>query len=91
VGVFGVGFPLSNLGDTMPEGIQGLLQQLAKIAGFKYIDKYEAIALGKCAKCGEEAQANCVTIAGNKEYKISGICEVCFDDMFKDDDNEEKA
>jgi len=39
---------------------------------------------GKCWICEEEALPKCTTEAGRREFHISGTCEVCFDDMFKE-------
>ena len=35
----------------------------------------------KCIKCGKNALHNCYSEAGRKEVKISGLCEVCFDNV----------
>lgn len=34
---------------------------------------------GICISCKEEALPKCYSNAGRKEYKISGLCEMCFD------------
>ncbi len=39
----------------------------------------EAIDKGICIQCGEAALEKCTTDAGRREYKISGLCEPCFD------------
>lgn len=36
-----------------------------------------------CISCKEPAIANCYSEAGLREFKISGLCEKCFDKMFK--------
>lgn len=38
---------------------------------------------GLCIDCGEPAIPKCYSAAGRKEYAISGLCEVCYDNMFK--------
>jgi hypothetical protein len=45
----------------------------------------DAKAKGLCFKCKQPALPKCYSDAGRKEYKISGLCEQCFDAMFKDD------
>ena len=37
---------------------------------------------GICIKCKMPALQNCYSDAGCKEYKISGMCEICFDETF---------
>lgn len=46
--------------------------------------KTEAIEKGVCLHCGDPALKNCYSEAGAKEYTISGLCEYCFDAMFKE-------
>jgi hypothetical protein len=43
---------------------------------------------GKCFICQEEAKPRIHTEAGEREYRISGCCEDCFDDMFGEGKNE---
>jgi len=43
----------------------------------------ELRANGLCIECGELALENCYSKAGRDEVRISGICEKCFDKMFK--------
>lgn len=43
-----------------------------------------AMEEGKCVVCEEDAKPRIQTEAGRREYKISGCCEVCFDEMFED-------
>jgi hypothetical protein len=40
---------------------------------------------GSCVKCKQPfvSGTNVFTAAGARETKISGMCEVCWDDMFK--------
>lgn len=56
----------------------------------------EAWEAGKCVKCSErvhegpEGEKGAVyTRAGKSEYRISGVCETCFDEMFREPDEEE--
>jgi hypothetical protein len=37
---------------------------------------------GFCISCKELAIPNCYSVAGRKEFKISGLCEKCFDKLF---------
>ena len=39
---------------------------------------------GLCISCKEPAVANCYSAEGKREYKISGLCEKCYDDLFND-------
>ena len=40
-------------------------------------------AINLCIDCKEPAIPKCYTPAGEREYYISGICEECFNKMFK--------
>ena len=61
----------------------------------------EAWAKGICIDCKQPALPKCHTDEGRGEYRISGMCEECFDaackepipsgDMFWDDDDPEKC
>jgi hypothetical protein len=46
--------------------------------------KGEAHAAGVCVKCKEDWKPRTHSEAGRKEYQISGLCEECFDNMFKE-------
>jgi len=53
----------------------------------------EAQKTGLCVDCGLPAIPRCYSEDGRKEFAISGLCEVCFDDAttevqehFTDDD-----
>jgi len=48
---------------------------------------------GICIECRQNALSNCYSEDGRREYKISGLCELCFDRMHvgkeeEDDDME---
>lgn len=43
--------------------------------------KAEALKSGICIQCKEPAIPKCYSAAGEREYKISGLCEVCFDEI----------
>lgn len=47
--------------------------------------KSESLRHGLCIQCQEEALSKCYSDAGRKEYRISGLCEECFDAMFKEE------
>lgn len=34
-----------------------------------------------CIKCKEPALEKCYSAAGKKEFRISGLCELCFDEI----------
>lgn len=46
----------------------------------------EAQDQGICIECKQPAVlgVNIFTPAGSREYKISGLCEVCFDKIFEE-------
>lgn len=44
----------------------------------------EAQSVGLCLQCKEPALPKCYSEAGRKEYRISGLCEVCFDKIFEE-------
>lgn len=48
--------------------------------------KVQCLAEGKCVSCGLEAAPRISTPEGAAEYRISGCCEVCFDEMFKEEE-----
>jgi len=39
----------------------------------------DALEQGICISCREEALPKCYSEAGKREYRISGLCEQCFD------------
>lgn len=46
----------------------------------------EKVRFERCVYCkGEFTDANVRTELGWKETQISGICEICWDELFKDD------
>lgn len=47
-------------------------------------ERSPAHVTGRCLRCEEFAQPRCYSPAGWKEFGISGVCEVCFDEMFAD-------
>lgn len=50
----------------------------------------DAQAKDICIQCKEPALPKCHSDAGRKEYQISGLCEVCFDEITKKPDEEDK-
>ena len=46
----------------------------------------EAQASGNCIQCKMPAIPRCYSEAGRREYQISGLCEICFDNNFGDSD-----
>ena len=45
----------------------------------------DAKRLGVCWNCGLAPDGRITTQAGAREFKISGMCEVCFDETFPDE------
>ncbi len=43
--------------------------------------KAEVLKEGICISCREEALPKCYSEAGRREYQISGLCELCFDEI----------
>jgi len=41
----------------------------------------EANKTGLCISCKKPAMQRCYSSAGRKEYRISGLCEMCFDEI----------
>lgn len=61
--------------------ISELKDKLAKeLSGEDYADIQKS---GLCIQCKEPALPKCYSEAGRKEFKISGLCERCFDAMFE--------
>jgi hypothetical protein len=58
--------------------------ELARQSGL--LTKTEAHSKGVCVNCRQPAYNNCTTDLGRKEYEISGMCEKCFDNLFKGDE-----
>lgn len=46
----------------------------------------EARSKGICIECKKPALERCYSDAGRSLYNMSGLCEVCFDEMFKEED-----
>jgi hypothetical protein len=60
-------------------GIQEFLDvQAFQTFGITVSDAQEK---GQCIMCKHEALSRCTTEAGRREYQISGLCEVCFDEI----------
>ena len=41
---------------------------------------------GLCISCKQPAIPKCYSYEGKREYRISGMCEECFDALFKEDE-----
>jgi hypothetical protein len=41
---------------------------------------------GICIECKQTAAPKCHTAAGHGEYRISAMCEECFDKLFAEDE-----
>jgi len=48
--------------------------------------KEEATSTGLCISCGKPALERCYSDAGRREYYISGLCEICFDEITNEED-----
>ncbi len=71
--------------------IEGQEPHITKIAEDIAKEEYgmtnaEAFAKGICISCKEPAIPKCYSDAGRGEYRISGMCEQCFDALFADDE-----
>jgi radical SAM superfamily enzyme len=71
--------------------IRQFLIEIGTIAGFKCPNKQEAHSKGICVKCGEPAKDRLKTEAGHREYGLSGMCEVCWDDIFSEPEDDENG
>lgn len=60
-------------------------EELAKKA-FKGMSPQQAWEKDICIKCKQPAIPNCYSFEGLKEYRISALCEKCFDNMFEEED-----
>lgn len=47
----------------------------------------QANQAGYCIQCKLPALARCYSDAGRREYYLSGMCEQCFDDLFKEEED----
>lgn len=47
------------------------------------VTKTDAIEKGICVQCRELAMPKCYSDAGIREYPISGLCELCFDEIMQ--------
>lgn len=52
---------------------------LAEAAGLKTKNREK----GLCVECSRNALEHCSTDAGRREVAITGMCEECFDGLFK--------
>lgn len=71
------------------EAIKGLLKSLAESAGYKYATKEEAHNAQRCIQCGEPIDGRVRNNLERKEYWVTGLCGVCWDNMFNESDKEE--
>jgi hypothetical protein len=52
------------------------------------LPREEAWKTGVCVQCRQPALPKCYPEAGRREYRISGMCEECFDELFKEEEDE---
>ena len=64
------------------ESLDNFKVDAAKEAGFNLDNQKE----GRCVQCGLDGLNNCYSDAGRREFKISGLCEKCFDEIFDEDE-----
>lgn len=69
--------PLKEFQDNMARNLYG-------------VTKSEAISKGICIACKLPAKPRIYSDAGRREYQISGLCEVCFDEITKPRDEEDE-
>jgi len=70
---------------TEPEHVSATLSQLkdSLSTGLFGIPLTRAIEIGVCVQCKKLAKDRCYSPAGLREYRISGLCELCFDEITK--------
>lgn len=62
--------------------LQDFKDQLAKDAfGITQSEAEEKLI---CISCREPAMSKCYSDLGRREYFISGMCEECFDELFRE-------
>ena len=61
------------------EALENLKTNMAK--SLFAMTKAEAHVKGICINCQEPALQKCYSDAGREEYRISGMCELCFDEI----------
>jgi len=66
-----------------PEHVSATLSQLKDTLSSNLfgIPLTRAIEIGVCVQCKELAAPRCYSPAGLREYKISGMCELCYDKL----------
>ena len=69
----------STYGESLMTKLQELKDQTA-IAAFGTTSN-QAQSIGLCIQCKEPALPKCYSDAGRREYRISGLCELCFDSI----------
>jgi hypothetical protein len=71
------------------KSINPLQEFKEKLTNELYPDAKDSLKNGLCIQCKMPALENCYSNEGIKEYKMSGLCEKCFDEMFEDMDEED--
>lgn len=75
---------MTNEPKVFPVDLNKLADRLGEAAGYK-LTRDEAWAQGLCVACGKEAIPKCYSQAGMREYRLSALCEVCFDTMWEEE------
>lgn len=63
--------------EDIKKDLDNLLEDLGKSAFGR--SRKECLEKGICITCGRPAELHCHTEAGRREYRISVMCEECFD------------
>jgi hypothetical protein len=66
--------------------IKDFCRTLARAAGAPFETPEDAHAEKKCMVCGLPVNGRIYSVAGEREYAISGTCELCFDKLFEEED-----
>lgn len=75
-----------NLTQAVGGAVNRLITNLSK--DLFEMTREEAWASNICINCKESIEGKIYSKAGWAEYKISGMCEHCYDELFKDDVSE---
>lgn len=49
------------------------------------MSRTDALLHGLCVRCKQQALPACYSEAGRNEYRLSGLCEPCFDEIATED------
>lgn len=63
------------------------IKTLRDLAAKEAFGRTEPSAPGLCISCNLPALPRCYSVAGIREYHLSGLCELCFDAGTKEEDD----